>query len=150
MCACVGLTVEPCTTCERNAINKQPSTCNVVVDVFPPLCLLATHSRTHATDRYPNQSRSVGSVVGLVSWELNKAQALLKEQQAVLEEQGRQVHALARGVLQEHEDYRNSRDGARADGGGGGSKRQAGEELELMNKLTYGLGEANVQVQLQQ
>ncbi|CAM9583440.1 unnamed protein product, partial [Ectocarpus fasciculatus] len=69
------------------------------------------------------KSRSVGSVVGLVSWELNKAQALLKEEQAVLEEQGRQVHALARGVLQEHADYQNSRDGARADGAGGGSKR---------------------------
>ncbi|CAM9494970.1 unnamed protein product [Ectocarpus sp. 6 AP-2014] len=90
------------------------------------------------------KSRSVGSVVGLVSWDLNKAQALLKEDQAVLVEQGRQVHALARGVLQEHQEYQSSRDDVRADGEGR-SKRQAGEELELMNKLTYGLGEANVQ-----
>lgn len=84
--------------------------------------------------------------MGLVSWELNKAQALLKEEQDVLVEQGRQVHALARDVLQEHEEYQRHRNGVRADEGGR-SKRQIGEELELMNKLTYGLGEANVQVQ---
>lgn len=92
-------------------------------------------------------------MVGLETWDHDKTQALLKKEQAAVEEQSGQVHALARRVIQEHEEYQRSRgggDGATAVDGGPAAaatfQRPADEERELMNKLDFGLGEADVGV----
>lgn len=93
-------------------------------------------------------------MVGLVTLDNDVAQALLKEGQAAVVEQSGQVHALAGRIIQEHEEYQSSggvRDGgdavAAAEDGSTAFRRQAGEEQELMNKLDFGLGEADAEVQ---
>lgn len=92
----------------------------------------------------------MGSVVGLVSWDLDQAQASLKEEQAAVLEKSSQVHALARDIIREHEEYQSGSDGGAVEGGvessASSARRQAGQEQELMNKLTYGLAEADVEV----
>eukprot|EP00903_Cladosiphon_okamuranus_P008327 g8010.t1 len=95
------------------------------------------------------KSRSVGSAVGLETWDHDKRQALLKKEQVAVEEQGSRVHALARRIIQGHEEHQASRGGRGGDGGGDGAgaatfQRPADEERELMNKLGFGLGEADV------
>eukprot|EP00752_Nemacystus_decipiens_P003238 g2996.t1 len=92
------------------------------------------------------KSRSVGSTVGLETWDHDNKQALLKEGQAKAEEQSAQVHALARRIIQEHEEHQASRGGGRSGGRGDAAtfQRPADEERELMNKLDFGLGEADV------
>lgn len=98
-----------------------------------------------------SKSRSVGSAVGLETWDHDKEQASLKKGQAKVEEQSGRVHALARRIIQEHEEHQASRVG----GGGGDAavaaatfQRPADEERELMNKLDFGLGEADVGVSI--
>lgn len=99
----------------------------------------------------------MGSVVGLVTWDHDKAQASLREEQAAVEGQSGRVHALARRLIEEHEEYRaglgdGGRDGAVAeddDDSAATLRRRAAaeeEEQELMNKLDFGLGEASVDV----
>lgn len=98
----------------------------------------------------------MGSVVGLVTWDHDKTQASLREEQAAVEEQSGQVHALARRLIQEHEEYRAGLGGGDGNGAVAGEdddsaatsrRRAAGEEeQELMNKLDFGLGEASVDV----
>lgn len=93
----------------------------------------------------------MGSAVGLETWDHDKRQALLKKEQAAVDEQSSQVHALARRIIQEHEEHQASRGGRGGDGGGDGAgaatfQRPADEERELMNKLDFGLGEADVGV----
>lgn len=73
-----------------------------------------------------------------------------------MEEQSGQVHALARRLIQEHEEYRAGLGGGDGNGAVAGEdddsaatsrRRAAGEEeQELMNKLDFGLGEASVDV----
>lgn len=98
----------------------------------------------------------MGSVVGLVTLDNDKAQALLKADQAAVVEQSGQVHALAGRIYQEHEEYQsrtNGRSGgdaaAEAEDDSTGFQRRASEEQELMNKLDYGLGEASPEVRMQ-
>lgn len=95
----------------------------------------------------------MGGSVGSETWNHEKTQALLKKEQAVVEEKTGTVHALARRILREHEEFQESRGGR--DGGDGDAaaaaagttfQRPADQERELMNKLDFGLGEAAVEV----
>lgn len=51
------------------------------------------------------KSRSVGSVVGVVSWDLEKSQASLKDEHKAVAMQNREVHELARRTIKEHENH---------------------------------------------
>lgn len=47
----------------------------------------------------------MGSVVGVVSWDLEQRQAVLKEEQKKVAIQNGEVHALARQIIQEHNNF---------------------------------------------
>ncbi|CAM9628010.1 unnamed protein product [Pylaiella littoralis] len=89
-------------------------------------------------------------MVGLMTLDNDKAQALLKEEQAAVVEQSGQVHALAGRIIKEHEEYHSHNGGREGDDEAAaagddstGFRRRAGVEQELMNKLDFGLGEAS-------